>query len=132
MFPGRRMSVDDRVKATGFLGGAGNRMQAMGGMPSGAMRPGSGMPPPPPPGVPEPTTPNGAAPNLREGEPGRECMVCQHYEMAQRHCKLYNFEPKPFELCDSFSPASPKSPEDEPVSPRPQSMPPPNPAAQLR
>jgi hypothetical protein len=45
----------------------------------------------------------GQAPNLREGQPGRECMTCEHYEMADRHCGLYDFSPKPFEVCDSFS-----------------------------
>lgn len=118
MFPGRRMNLADRAAQTGFLGG--NRIADR--TLAAPNRPGAGLmggPPPPMPNA------ENDPPNLREGEPGRECMSCKHYNMAARNCELYNFGTKPFEVCDSFSQQSTEAPADVEGPQDPDAMPPP-------
>lgn len=97
MLPGR-MTVDQRRRMNGgFMTGPGNRMlNAVG---------------------PKPEPPPSPAPNLREGEPGHECMECGNYEMAERMCRKFNFNPKPYQVCDPFEETEAEAPDDNAPAP---------------
>lgn len=122
MFPGRRPTVNDRVKATGFL------TRGLPGAPP-AMRPlASPIPPGVPPGPAGVGMPFGAsggkAPNLREGEPDHECMACEHWNLGgEPKCMLYKFDPRPFEVCDSFAHADTKAPSEDRAPMEPETRP---------
>lgn len=135
---GRRPTVDDRVKATGYLT-APSRMRPLPPLPplpvpppgAGATGPPPGLPPMPlpgrapvrpgagplPMGIPkEEGSPLGGgreAHPLKTGDMGRECMSCEHYDMGPRECTLYGDNPRPDQVCDSFEAAKREAPEEE-------------------
>lgn len=142
------LTVDERRRMNGgFIAGPGNRM-AGAAMPGLAAALASSAPrapvPSAAPGIPLPRqtmlpaaaglAPAGAgggeaagedaAPNLREGQPGRECMSCKHYDLGEGHCEMYDFHPQPVEVCDSYSKASSKAPEGEMRPSKPRGAPP--------
>lgn len=79
----RPMSVDERVKLTGFASGPGNRTVDQMAQ--------------------EADAPSDEPPNLRDsgvmGSEGR-CSSCMHYEDDQ--CTKYAYPCKPYQTCDSF------------------------------
>jgi hypothetical protein len=95
-----QMTVDQRRQQNGgFMTSSGNRMLNRADA------------------EPQAETQPAPAPNLREGEPGHECMSCGHYEMGSRQCKQFNFGPKPFQVCDAYSETAAAAPEENPVAP---------------
>lgn len=127
------MTVDERMRMNGGVlpnRMTGQRMPAMApALAAMAPRMPPGMPPlappmPPPPGgnpltgagkPPEAGSDEGAPPNLRLSEQSdRQCMNCDHYDIGDGRCELYDTHTKPVEVCDSYAKAETKMPEPEP------------------
>jgi hypothetical protein len=76
-------TVNDRIKRNGgFVAGPNHRMLNAG-----------------PQAEPEAEQP--PAPNYQEGEPGHQCMECEHYQ-DDRTCTKHDFQTKPQMVCDDF------------------------------